>query len=188
MSAARGNLVKTLFIIFAFAMFPQRAYTIESVDFFSGKLSADLEEESAYEAVPFLFSFNYKPSRLLSGIGMPEASRLTVEPFLIFLSEPGGDMEAGVNLMLQYPLPAYKKIRPYLKAGVGVVYMTRETIQQKSGFNFLPQAGIGFSLRSTAKVDLCFEYRFRHLSNAGIRKPNRGIDADMLLAGIRIRI
>jgi hypothetical protein len=36
----------------------------------------------------------------------------------------------------------------------------------------------------TKTVALTFEYRFRHISNAEIKKPNRGIDSHFGLCGI----
>lgn len=68
---------------------------------------------------------------------------------------------------------------------MGAAYIGYETKDQRGGFNFLPQAGAGISFPGGEKTAITFEYRFRHLSNAGLRMPNAGIDAHMLLVGVK---
>jgi hypothetical protein len=176
-----------LAVIFIF-FFSLNAWPLDSVDLFSGYLRAKLdEEETFYEAVPFLVSFNYEASRFFRRTESPFMN-LSVEPFFSVLKTPERNTETGANFLLKCVFTQKKLFQPYIKAGIGLVYITQETKNQREGFNFLPQAGLGFSFRITENTSASLEYRFRHLSNAGLRKPNSGIDADMFLIGIQFRL
>lgn len=69
-------------------------------------------------------------------------------------------------------------IRPYVEAGVGLRIITHPTIAEgytmSSAFQFADMVGVGakFGERQQYQVG----YRFQHLSNAGIKRPNPGID------------
>ena len=50
-------------------------------------------------------------------------------------------------------------------------------------FVFLNMIGAGFSFLLTEQSGLSLEYRFRHVSNADIQKPNRGLDSHIAAIG-----
>ncbi len=161
------------------------ARSAESVEFFSGFLRADLPEDGAvYEAVPFLISFNFEASAFIEKLDSP-LLKLSVEPFFNIVTAPERNTETGVNFLFKYIFGPGNKFRAYLKAGIGLVYITQETRDQVDGFNFLPQAGAGLNVPLKENTALTLEYRFRHLSNAGLKRPNAGIDADMFLVGVK---
>jgi len=62
--------------------------------------------------------------------------------------------------------------------------MTLHTREQSTQFNFTEQASIGMHYFFTKNTAFTAEYRFRHLSNADIRQPNRGISTNFVTAGI----
>ena len=176
---------KTLYIMLILLMARTPVLAIESVEFFSGYLKADLPEDGAvYEAVPFLLALNFEAFTFIRKAGSPSL-KLSVEPFFNAVTTPERNTETGVNFLLKYILTPGKNIQPYLKAGIGLVHITQETRDQVDGFNFLPQAGLGCSFFIKENSALSLEYRFRHLSNAGFKRPNSGIDADMFLMGVK---
>lgn len=69
-------------------------------------------------------------------------------------------------------------IRPYFEAGVGVRLLShvRETEDRSmsSSFQFADLVGVGAQFGAHQNYQAGF--RFQHLSNAGIRKPNPGIN------------
>ncbi len=70
------------------------------------------------------------------------------------------------------------EIRPYIEAGGGLRLLTHPTISNNfsvsTAFQFAPTAGVGvqFGQRQQYQVG----YRFEHVSNAGIKEPNPGIN------------
>jgi lipid A 3-O-deacylase len=66
---------------------------------------------------------------------------------------------------------------PYLEAGIGFHFLSRTSLGDKrfsTSFQFGDHIGAG--LRFGAKGQYDFGYRFQHLSNAGIKRPNNGIN------------
>jgi hypothetical protein len=70
---------------------------------------------------------------------------------------------------------------PYVEAGVGLHLLSRTSIgdkQMSTAVQFGSHAGVGY--RFGAKGSYEIGYRFQHLSNAGIKKPNAGINFHQL--------
>lgn len=74
--------------------------------------------------------------------------------------------------------------RPFVEAGLGIAAFSNTQIGSRnigSGFQFTEQLGAG--LEWNGKFSL--GWRYTHYSNAGLRKPNDGLDAHTLLIGYR---
>lgn len=73
-------------------------------------------------------------------------------------------------------------IEPYMEAAVGFHHLSEVRINRRVGFGtafqFGDHAGIGLRFGAKRSYDLTF--RFQHLSNGGIRRPNRGINFSSL--------
>ena len=70
---------------------------------------------------------------------------------------------------------------PYFEAGIGFHGLTHTQIGNKhlsTAFQFGDHLGIGYRFGPRRAFDL--SYRFQHLSNAGIREPNPGINFQMV--------
>lgn len=65
--------------------------------------------------------------------------------------------------------------------------MSLETREQETQFNFIDQAGAGLVFSLKASLDLELGYRFWHISNAGIRHPNSGINGHAVHVGTTVR-
>lgn len=68
---------------------------------------------------------------------------------------------------------------PYLEAGIGAAYFTETKLRDRdlsSKFQFEDRIGAGLRLASGSEVGI----RFYHYSNAGIKKPNDGIETAAL--------
>lgn len=161
-------------------------YALDSIDFLFGYLEADLKEKDDYQVLPLMVGFNFAAKPLLERIGLeiPGKVNFIVEPFVNTVISPSKNIEVGSNFLIKYTMPLSEKIHPYLKGGVGALYMSQHTLEQSTQYNFLPQAGGGLQYLINEKVALNFEYRWRHLSNASIKSPNSGIDANLFLCGI----
>ena len=65
----------------------------------------------------------------------------------------------------------------YLEGGIGAHYLSDTSLGGKrfsTQFQFGDHAGFGYRFGPKGAYDL--SYRFQHLSNGGIKKPNEGID------------
>jgi hypothetical protein len=65
----------------------------------------------------------------------------------------------------------------YAELGVGAHFLSDTTIGDKtfgSSFQFGDHVGVGYRFGAKRAFDL--SYRYQHLSNAGIKKPNNGIN------------
>ena len=76
------------------------------------------------------------------------------------------------------------RIQPYLEAGVGFHLLSEREIENiilSTSFQFGIDVGWGLLWGHDRRVEL--GYRFQHLSNAGIRLPNPGINFHLLYLG-----
>jgi hypothetical protein len=55
---------------------------------------------------------------------------------------------------------------------------------QADGLNFTPQGGVGVHYFIFDRASLTAEWRFHHLSNAGIHERNVGINSSLVLFGV----
>ncbi len=152
----------------------------------SGFACAKLKDKQNYEFVPIIVRFGFDLARLADRYREDKRQLFIfeLEPFASFVASPDKNAEAGVNLLLKYGCFVTKKLCPYIELGSGFVYITQHTREQSTQFNFIPQAGAGVSYFVRNNISVNAGYRYRHLSNSAIRRPNKGIDADMLLFGV----
>lgn len=75
------------------------------------------------------------------------------------------------------PHAAVNGMRPFLELGVGPHFLSDQSIGDKefgTSLNFGSHLGIGALFGDRGQYEL--SYRFQHLSNAGIERPNPGIN------------
>jgi lipid A 3-O-deacylase len=93
-----------------------------------------------------------------------------------------GNYIGGITGLIRYNFgqPDWKVI-PYIQGGVGIVYNDayKDETQQAIGqaIELTPQFSLGFHYLLTTKWSLDVEGMFHHISNAGLSKRNRSINA-----------
>jgi opacity protein-like surface antigen len=160
---------------------------LESFEFLSGFGWGKLRVKGDHHLHPLSvsFDFNLKPLTQNINFNPPQLLKFQVEPYLSYVSSPDSNMETGVSFFLKVGiLPQTSKFQPYVKAGLGLSYMTLQTREQATQFNFIDTGGIGIHYFFTKNTALTLEGRYRHLSNASIDHPNSGINTAFILAGI----
>lgn len=65
-------------------------------------------------------------------------------------------------------------IKPYLEAGIGIIYTDYRVKGQDYRLNFNPQAGIGIEFKRKGKQNRFVSLRMHHISNGGMGSINRG--------------
>ena len=99
-----------------------------------------------------------------------------LEPGFSILSNKSSKWEAGTGIGLKYMLDLSKNVQGYFLVGSGLIYITYKSHYQDTNFNFQNNIGTGLLFFISKNKALDVGIRYRHISNAGIRKPNDGID------------
>lgn len=100
---------------------------------------------------------------------------------------PGNSgFSAGGALILRYNARHWRRWSPYLEAGIGMGHLDFDLRDQDDGLVFYPQVGIGANVRLTKNLAFNAGWRFHHMSNAGTRLPNNGINANVFLLGFMV--
>ncbi|MFQ5658439.1 MAG: acyloxyacyl hydrolase [Candidatus Methylomirabilales bacterium] len=101
-----------------------------------------------------------------------------------FETEPTGGFAGGIAVLFRYNFLPDGKFIPFVEAGAGILGLDFDVAGQRDGFNFSPQGGLGFHYFVSERTALTGEWRFLHISNAGTRDPNDGINSSLFLLGV----
>ena len=170
----------------------QETKCLAGIEFLSGYgRGGNIRRKDDIQEIPFMLDIdlNLKPLLTKVNFNLPVLAQFQIEPFISSIYEPVKDnLEGGVAFWFKFGLlPETWEFQPYVKFGAGFDYMSLHTLNESTQFNFISQAAFGmhyFFLKNTA---LTVEGRYRHLSNAGIKEPNRGINSYFILGGIAYR-
>jgi hypothetical protein len=99
---------------------------------------------------------------------------------------PGGRL-TGYALLFRLDGKNRRRVVPFIDFGGGLQRTTLATrAPELSGrTQFSPQAGLGIQHFFNPQRALVLEYRYMHMSNAGITPPNHGFNASMMTIGFR---
>jgi opacity protein-like surface antigen len=88
----------------------------------------------------------------------------------------------GLALLPRYNFVTGTRLVPFIDGGLGIAYTNIEEPDLSTKFQFIVQGGAGTHYFVRTNLSVTAQYRFFHLSNAGIRKPNRGANTHMFFA------
>jgi len=108
---------------------------------------------------------------------------LLVEGAFLFQYHPVNGFAGGGTLIFRYNFLQYERLIPFIEAGGGIVGTDLDLKGQSDGFNFSLQGGLGLHFFLSPRLALTAEARLHHISNAGLRQPNDGINDILFLAG-----
>ncbi len=134
-------------------------------------------QEGNYEPILLSVHLAYDLKGYFPSLGNhPGILAAVCEPQINPVFQPKSDIEFGVGLGLKYMYPLTDNLYPYIQGTVGPHYVSVQTEDQASGFLFADTIGGGlyYFLNKTSAVNV--GYRFRHMSNAGLKSPNGGIN------------
>ena len=159
---------------------------LREVGLLTGYGTASLDDQSDYEIIPILpqFGFDINPLARKLHINPRGTIEGVVEPLMNVVISPDTNAEVGCSFLLKYSDHITSRIAPYIEGGFGIIYTTQHTHEQSTQYNFLSQVGVGLQFFLNEKFALTGGYRFRHMSNAGIDSPNRGINHHFALFGV----
>ena len=91
----------------------------------------------------------------------------------------------GFTPKIKYSFVGLDRIRPYAEFAGGPFWtdLAGKIPEESNRFNFVLTAGFGISYFLTEQAALNVGYRFHHISNAGTRYPNLGLNASLPFGG-----
>lgn len=115
----------------------------------------------------------------------PDDLRFRVEANFGLAGREGHRAMASINMLAFKYLDSYAagQWRPYVEAGIGVIYTDFQVDGQGLRFNFNPQAGAGVEWTRTDGHTLQAGVRVHHISNGELHEDNRGINSALLMVG-----
>jgi len=151
---------------------------LQSVDFLLGYGYAKVAGTEDYTTYPVAIDFTFPLP-----FHQPESPwQLQLEPFFAYVNQPSSNAEMAFAFFLKYRF-LKGRFQPYLKVGSGIIILTQDLKEQSTSFNFGSSLVLGFSLKTSSRLNLVGEVRYRHVSNAGIKEPNSGVDSRIFLLG-----
>jgi lipid A 3-O-deacylase len=90
----------------------------------------------------------------------------------------------GLTPLVRYHFWLGARWSPFLEAGAGVNATDIGHPDLSTTFEFSPQAGGGVHWMWCDNLGLTFDARYIHLSNAGIEKPNNGVNTFLFSSGL----
>jgi hypothetical protein len=115
--------------------------------------------------------------------GRPE---LLLELPLHLAFDPKVSPMVGGYLLGCWKFTAPSPFVPYLFVGTGVLYVDLDLKSMGSRANFVFQGGGGFQYFFRKNMALDLEYRYHHISNAGLSNRNAPVNSSKALLGISI--
>ncbi|MCZ6551550.1 MAG: acyloxyacyl hydrolase [candidate division NC10 bacterium] len=111
---------------------------------------------------------------------------LLAEGTFIVNFEPKGGFGAGLTALFRYNFLPEGKFIPFVEAGGGILFLDMDFMNRSDDLNFNPQAGLGFHYFISERTAFTGEWRWQHISNGGIKEPNRGINSSLFTIGVSI--
>ncbi len=114
---------------------------------------------------------------------------LGAEVIAFHTAEPVTAYGVGFTPKLVYTSTAFGRMRPFLETGGGPVWtdLGGRVPEQPGQFNFLVWGSAGCSYQMTPTWALTAGYRIMHISNAGTRAPNSGLNFGLPFIGLSYR-
>jgi lipid A 3-O-deacylase len=110
---------------------------------------------------------------------------LGAEIVYIQFQEPFLTHGVGFTPKIKYMFEGTGRLRPYIEFAGGPFYtdLGGRIPEESSRFNFILTAGGGLSWFFTSQFSFNVGYRFHHISNAGTRMPNLGLNSSLPFGG-----
>lgn len=95
-------------------------------------------------------------------------------------------IDIGITPVFRFQMKANSGFQPYVEGGIGAHLLSESKINSKDiSTNFQFGDHLGFGARLGDKLQWDIGYRFQHFSNAGIEKPNPGVNFHQIRFGMR---
>jgi lipid A 3-O-deacylase len=89
----------------------------------------------------------------------------------------------GASALLRYNFCTHSRWVPFVDGGGGAAATSIRNTDLSTTFEYNLQAGVGTHYMVRENLALTAQYRFLHLSNAGLQAPNLGVNTSMFYIG-----
>jgi opacity protein-like surface antigen len=96
---------------------------------------------------------------------------------------PDTDYVVGLGPAVRYNFATRSRWVPFMNVGGGFAATSIRGSDLSTTFEYQLQAGVGTRYFLRPNLALTLEYRFLHISNAGIDAPNLGVNTSVIYAG-----
>jgi hypothetical protein len=145
------------------------------------RLSAELGDVRPVAVIP---RFGYGFTDPIGGDSILRGNvDLLFEAALLYNTAPHSGFGGGLGTSMRYNFLFSRLAVPYLEINFGVLGLDFDMNRQSDGFNFNVGAGIGSHWRLNDHISVTTEVRWQHISNAGTRLPNDGINTIQFMLG-----
>lgn len=112
----------------------------------------------------------------------PENLRFKLEANLGVADQSGVRLLGSANFFALYYLKPFEssRLHPYVEGGAGLAFSDFQVEDQGLRINFNPQFGLGAEWQGADGQSYYGAVRAWHLSNSGLHKDNRGVNAVVL--------
>jgi hypothetical protein len=107
-----------------------------------------------------------------------------LEGWFQYYMEPHEATAEGLKAVGRYHFLNVGRLVPYAEIGAGVGGSSLKVLEIRATFNVVLEAGAGLSYFLTDDLALTAGYRFQHISNGNVEKPNRGFNSDTGTVGV----
>ncbi len=137
-----------------------------------------------------VFNAGLRYGWVLTGLHLPSFLRgrfeYAVDAVPVFLAFQPGNTAYGAGfdpLGLKWNFQRHGRLSPYLELTGGVLFTNHDVPNGTNTVNFMDQAALGMHILG-AKHNVSMELRYVHISNAGLAKPNPGINTVQVRLGL----
>lgn len=110
---------------------------------------------------------------------------LLLEPTFMITTSPSTTFGEGASLLLRYNFATGTRWVPFFDVGLGILHWNLRLPRiLATQFNITIQGGPGLHYFATDHLAITGQVRLHHISNAGIDRPNIGVNSSVYLLGI----
>jgi hypothetical protein len=107
------------------------------------------------------------------------------QPTFLYINHPSETWGQGASLLFRYNFVTGTRWVPFFEAGVGILHWNlRIPRDLNSQFNFTILGGPGLNYFLTDNLAIVGQAGLHHISNAGRKSPNVGVNSVMGLLGV----
>jgi opacity protein-like surface antigen len=107
-----------------------------------------------------------------------------LEGWFQYYLEPREATAEGLKAVGRYHFLSLGRVVPYAELGAGVGASSLKLLEIRATLNFVLEAGVGLSYFLADDVAFTAGYRFQHISNGNVERPNRGFNSDTGTLGV----
>jgi len=171
--------VMVLFMLFSYCSSAKTIGLIRESGFVIGYGNGHINSENrVYRPLLLIYHIGFDAHKLFPNIIPDSKGKFTfyLEPQFNPLLMPSDQYEVGIGFGAEYKFNIMQGLDGYIMGGSGLHHISFGSKSQAKGFNFNDTLGFGLYIHVSKHSALNVGLRLRHISNAGIKKPNKGIN------------